>query len=195
MQETKIIETFNYNKIVEEYQCFGWTVKDFQKTNTSLYYSISFERNSEISEYPELNELFVNYEELREKYEKRFSNRSFLACFVIAYLGFMAEIIALPLFITFDDNALLIPFIGGLVVMILAMILGIILLKKRSDVLKDLALQMHESSSKAKELIGDSLDHINDNTKDELLKLKNLYDEGLITSEEYEAKKKQILNL
>ena len=107
----------------------------------------------------------------------------------------MAEIIALPLFITFDDNALLIPFISGLILMVFAIILGVALLKKRSDTLKVLALKMNELSLKAKELISDSLDYINDNIKDELLKLKNLYDEGLITSEEYEAKKKQILNL
>ena len=191
--ETKVIETSNGSKITEEYKRFGWTVSYSQYHH--LKNVIHFQRENDIGEFLELNELFLNYEELREKYEKRFSNRSFLICFAIGYLGFMAEIIALPLFITFDDNALLIPFISGLILMVFAIILGVALLKKRSDTLKVLALKMNELSLKAKELISDSLDYINDNIKDELLKLKNLYDEVLITSEEYEAKKKQILNL
>ena len=46
-------------------------------------------------------------------------------------------------------------------------------------------------------LMGDSNVQAQDQTSgaDEILKYKNLLDAGIITSEEFEAKKKQILNL
>ena len=67
MVETKIVETNNYDLIVDEYKYFGWLVHSYKEVHGK--YIICFYKKEE-SEDKKANDLFNAYESTRELYEK-----------------------------------------------------------------------------------------------------------------------------
>ena len=93
MLETKVVEASesNYQDVINDYQLFGWNVLSCQKidytttyttgggnakqgynytvhNDRTAYYSITFQRDTEIKNYSELNRLFLKYLQLERSY-------------------------------------------------------------------------------------------------------------------------------
>lgn len=130
MLETKILEVSeeSKNRIIQDYQYFGWHVLSTQKidytttyrtgggnardgyhftvhNDRTAYYSITFQRDSEIKNYDELNRLFADYDSLDSKYQliKNYSSQklpgSAIALIILApIIALIFNIIALVLF-------------------------------------------------------------------------------------------------
>ena len=137
MLETKILEVSeeSKNRIIQDYQYFGWHVLSTQKidytttyrtgggnardgyhftvhNDRTAYYSITFQRDSEIKNYDELNRLFADYDSLDSKYQliKNYSSQklpwSAIALIILApIIALIFNIIALVFFFFANEVA------------------------------------------------------------------------------------------
>ena len=196
MLETKIIEVSeeSKNRIIQDYQYFGWHVLSTQKidytttyetgggnardgykytvhNDRTAYYSITFQRDSDIQNYDELNRLFADYDSLDSRYQliKNYSSQklpgSAIAFIILApIIALIFNIIALVLFANESVVAGLILMLIGDGLTALFVILAVKNIKKtrnhnntlNAENLKkkqELITQMNEITAKAKILV------------------------------------------